>query len=453
MEVRELIAHLGLEIDQASFEKGKAAIEALHLSFKAFAVGASVAAAGALVYFAKETAEAADAAGKLAQSTGLNNQFLQKLSYAADLADVSTEQLAVGLRHLAKSGVKDVQKEVLKLADQFQQLPDDGAKVALAMDKFGRSGGALIPLLNGGAKSIEDLMQEAEDLGLVFSDEDSKAAEQFNDDTKRLSKSLTGLRNDIGRVLIPALNKLVNGMRAFMKALRGALPTLKTFAAIVKLVAVVAIAGLTTALLANISAVITSISWYAALSVAAIRSALSAAAAWALAALPFVVIAGLITALILLLEDLYQYLNGGQSMIGKLLPSFERFLFEFTRPRAGEPWFIHMLRFAVELLTGAQENASKLNNSLASIGLGKIDYSKPLDAQNINAAVFGGGATSVAKAGEMTHPTVKQTKVTINSPITVNTTGGNPQEIAGHVSKALDEHMKSANRAAAAGVE
>lgn len=447
MEVRELVAHLGLEIDQASFEKGKAAIESLHLGFKAFAVGASVAAAGALVYFAKETAEAADAAGKLAQSTGLNSEFLQKLGYAADLADVSTEQLAVGLRHLAKTGVKDVQGSILQIADQFQKLPNDGAKVALAMEKFGKSGAALIPLLNGGAKSIEELMQEAEDLGLVFSEEDSKAAEEFNDDTKRLSKSLTGLRNDIGRGLIPVLHKLVNGMRAFMKQLRAALPTLKTFGAIIKTVAIIAIASLTAALLANISAVIFTISWYAALRVAAIRAALSAAASWAFAALPFVIIAALITALILLLEDLYGYINGSQSLIGKLMPSFERFLFEFTRPRAGEPWFIHMLRFAVELLTGAQDNAAKLNNSLSSIGLGKIDYSKPLDAQNINAAVFGGGATSTAKAGEMTKPTVKQTKVTINSPVTINAPNANAQDVKAQ----FDRQVEATYRAAIAG--
>jgi hypothetical protein len=43
--------------------------------------------------------------------------------------------------------------------------------------------------------------------------------------------------------------------------------------------------------------------------------------------------------------------------------------------------------------------------------------------------------------------------MTVNSPITVNTTGGNPQEIAGHVSRVLDEQSKSWWRAAASGVE
>jgi hypothetical protein len=58
------------------------------------------------------------------------------------------------------------QVEVMKkVADQFQKLPDGPVKTALAMEIFGREGAKLIPVLNGGAKAIEEYIKTATDLG------------------------------------------------------------------------------------------------------------------------------------------------------------------------------------------------------------------------------------------------------------------------------------------------
>ena len=452
MDVRELVAHLGLEIDERSFERGREALEHLHVGFKGFAVAAGAAVTGALVYFTKETAEAADAAGKLAQSTGLNSQFLQKLSYAAELADVSTGELTIGLRHLAKSGVKDVQGEMLRLADQFAAMPNDGARVQLAMEKFGRSGAALIPLLKDGSKGIAEMMAEAEELGLVFSDEDSKAAEEFNDDLRRLGKSLTGLRNDIGRALIPVLHTLVNGMRAFMREVRAALPSMKTFEVILRTGVIVALAAMTAVLLQNIAGIILNIGWYAALSVASIRAALSAAASWAAAAAPLVIITALLTLAYLVAEDLYYYLTGGESVIGELMPDLERFLYEFTRPRE-EPWFIKMLRFAVELLTGVQESTHNTLRSLQQIpgfgGLTVEDITGNDPFSIINKQLGVGASGRPAVSGDNY---VMPRAVTINSPITINGATGSPKEIAAEIGRQWEEQTARAHRAAQGGI-
>ena len=450
--IRELVARLGLEVDEKSFARGAEAVQGLSLGFKAFAVAAGAAVAGALVHFTRETAEAADAAGKLAQSTGLNSEFLQKLGYAADLADVSTQQLALGLRHLAKTGVKNVQGEVLRLADQFKTMPNDGARVALAMEKFGRGGAALIPVLKDGAEGISELMQEAEDLGLVFSEEDSKAAEEFNDDLKRLGKSLTGLRNDIGRALLPVLHALVNGMRGFMKELRGAMPAMRTFVAIVKTVAIVALSALTVALLANASAVAFSVSWYVALGIASIRAAVAAAAAWIAAAAPFIALTAIIAVALLILEDLYQYMKGGKSVIGEMLPALENFLYEFVRPRE-EPWFLKQLRAGVDLLTGASKARSELDFLGGVLGTGRITAAElAADPFALLNRQLGGGASpaAAAEAGGTTNNSSR--KVTINAPVTINGAGGSPQDIAEHVSRAIEEQTTKANRAAQGGI-
>lgn len=454
MDVRSLVAHLGLEIDEASFAKGVAAIDGLSIGMGTFAAAAGAAVAGALVYFTEQTAEAADAAGKLAQSTGLNSEFLQKLSYAADLADVSTEQLSVGLRHLAKSGVKDVQGEILRLSEQFQSMPNDGNKVALAMDKFGRSGAALIPLLNGGKESITELMQEAEDLGLVFSEEDSRAAEEFNDDLKRLSKSFTGLRNDIGRALIPVLHKLVNGMREFFKETRRLMPAFKTFVAIIKTAAVVALSALTASLLMNTATVASTVGWYIALGIASLRAAAMAAAGWIAANAPLIALAGFIALVVLALEDLYYYLTGGKSLLGKILPDLNAFIDKFTTPNPGDPWWLTALRAAVgyarDLVKWLQDLEGATLRGLSSLTGFKVDREN-IGNTLLQLPTYLNGGNKGAFIPDA--PSGAQSNVTLNAPITVNTTGGDANEIAGVVRAQIDEHHKAAIRAAAAGIE
>ena len=452
--IRELVARLGLEVDEKSFARGAEAIQGLSLGFKAFAVAAGAAVAGALVHFTRETAEAADAAGKLAQSTGLNSQFLQKLGYAAELADVSTQQLAVGLRHLAKTGVKDVQGEVLRLADQFKTMPNDGARVALAMEKFGKSGAALIPMLKDGAEGISELMQEAEDLGLIFSEEDSKAAEEFNDDLTRLGKSLTGLRNDIGRALLPVLHKLVNGMRGFMKELRAVLPTVKTFATVIKTVAVVALAALTASLLSNAAAVLANIGWYTALSIASIRAAVSAAYAWVAAAAPMAALVALLAIALLIAEDFYGYLHGKKSVIGQLHDEFESFLQDFVRPRE-EPWFLKQLRFAVAMLTGFKAEApTATRDDLAAMGAATAGGRAAYEA---DAARYGSAAISYDQLMEaqrqiQAQPGPVSARVTINSPVTINGAGGSPKDIAEEIGRVWEEQTAKAHRVAQGGI-
>jgi TP901 family phage tail tape measure protein len=199
-------------------------------------VGLAGAAAGAVQLLATSSAKQADEAGKAAQKTGVQAAEYQKLAYAAKLADVEQDTLQQSLLQFSKTlitardetskeaaqfkilgiALKDARGQmrptgdILKdLATVFAAAPDSVSKTALALDMFGKSGAELIPLLNQGGTEISRLGEEADKLGLVFSDSAIAQSERFNDSMTTLVAALEGVKNQIGQAFIPVLTQLV----------------------------------------------------------------------------------------------------------------------------------------------------------------------------------------------------------------------------------------------------
>lgn len=211
-------------------------------------IGAATAAIGltaALLEITKHTAEQADEAGKTAQKIGMTVTSFTELSYAAKLADVDAGQLTIGLGQLAKNmqdslwsassnsartfdqlgisatdlhgNLRPVEDVLDDVAEKFHNMPDGPEKTAAAMNLFGRSGKDLIPLLNEGKTSIAAMKLEADQLGVTFSKADAEGAESFNDNSKRLDLVLQGLKNTIGKDLLPTLVDMAQGAIDFAK--------------------------------------------------------------------------------------------------------------------------------------------------------------------------------------------------------------------------------------------
>lgn len=140
----------------------------------------------------------------MSQKIGISTEELSTLAFAAELADVSLDQLQTGLVRLSKNAAdmangtgeaKDAFKalglevvnsagtlktndELLKeIATKFAGLEDGADKTALAVKLFGKSGAELVPMLNAGAAGIEELQSRARQLGLELSTEAGRAAE------------------------------------------------------------------------------------------------------------------------------------------------------------------------------------------------------------------------------------------------------------------------------------
>lgn len=183
--------------------------------------GAAAAAGTALFMFTKNAADTVDQIGKLSQKVGVSVEALSGLKYAAELSDVSLQDLGQGLKQLSKFMVENniqgvtVEEQLLKIADDFSKTADGAGKTAAAMRYFGKAGADLIPLLNQGRAGIEELRKEAERLGIVFSAEAAKKAEEFNDNLTRLKSVVTGVHIELAGPFVKALNETG---KAFLEA-------------------------------------------------------------------------------------------------------------------------------------------------------------------------------------------------------------------------------------------
>ncbi len=195
--------------------------------------GASIAALGVgMTALVLPVARVGDEFFKLSQKAGVSVEALTALDYAAKLSDVTTEGLTKALQKLSiamfdsrfegaegskvlkalgvaatdtTGQMRPTEAVLLDLAEKFARMPDGADKAALAVKLFGKEGLEIIPFLNQGREGIAALMDEAQRLGLVMSEDVARASEAFNDNLTRLSAIFEGVQRQIGAAVIPIL--------------------------------------------------------------------------------------------------------------------------------------------------------------------------------------------------------------------------------------------------------
>lgn len=194
-------------------------------------------AATSLVEFTLRGAESADRMAKMARAAGVTVEEFSRLNYAATLGGVPTEALGVAFTKLNKtlaeaaSGSKeqvalfkamgiaitdssgrtrDAGSVLKDVADVFSKTSDGASKTRLAMELFGKSGAALIPMLDSGADGIAQLSDEADRLGITISSSAAQSAEEFNDNLARMKLAMEAVGQKAAAEITPALTKLTD---------------------------------------------------------------------------------------------------------------------------------------------------------------------------------------------------------------------------------------------------
>lgn len=234
---------VSLGLDSAKFNTGLDKAETrtqrfsrrMTLAFTGIAV-AGAAMTAAITAGVRSTLKSADEMTKLAQSIGVPVEELSRLAHAADLSGVGMDGLAKGVGRLSRAmtdiasgsgletkkafdalgisvmnsdGTLKSSTEVMQeVAGRFAAMQDGAAKTGLAMTIFGKSGAALIPMLNSGADGLSRMMAEADALGIVLDKNTGQAAEAFNDNMTRLGKVWDGMVLKISAAMLPTLEKL-----------------------------------------------------------------------------------------------------------------------------------------------------------------------------------------------------------------------------------------------------
>ena len=185
-----------------------------------------------------DVAEAGDEIDKESQKLGISAELYQKLSYALDRSGGSISDFSKGIKNITvmldktQKGVDGASKKfddlgisvkntdgsmrsseevLMDTIEVLADMKDETARNAAANDIFGKSYQDLAPFLNEGAQGIKDLMKEAEEYGMVMSNEAVKASADFEDKLTKLKGTVNGVKTRLVQKLLPALSDIAEG--------------------------------------------------------------------------------------------------------------------------------------------------------------------------------------------------------------------------------------------------
>jgi len=376
--VRELITVLGYDVDKSGV---KGAADAF-ASLKAKAIAVKAAwdlAVGTLRTVVVETADAGDAAAKAGKRLGISAEEVQELGFAAERSGVPIQALQNGIRSLQRRaaeagegnkafaegfkrlGISAKQAALTPTVDLLEQVAtalqgvqDEGERTAIAMRVAGDGGAQLLPLFLEGAKGIQALRSEARDLGFVMDNEAAAASEVMADSFLNLERATEGVIRRVGVQLFPIFRRITDsttrwlvenrrlidqGIKVLVGILERSLDLLSEFYRLIvenrRAVALFA-AVLASAALPGLFALTKA---FLALFIAQLK----AVAIPALMTAGFIALAAVIA---LVIEDVYAFVTGSESLIGNLIKVFVEAPID-----PNEHWILTVLR---DIIAGVQ---------------------------------------------------------------------------------------------------
>lgn len=201
-----------------------------------------------LVGLGYKAVTASDDLNTLAKQTGFSTAELQKMQYASDLIDVSLEDMTGAISKLRKNmtghadtweqlgvSVANADGSMRNANDVFydtlaalSQIDNETERDQLAMDLFGKSADSLAGIIDDGGEALKSYGQEAENLGLILSQDTLDALNETNDTLDKTKAQLAGAFGQLGATvaqnLAPLVTKLADGIGKITKKLKNLTP-------------------------------------------------------------------------------------------------------------------------------------------------------------------------------------------------------------------------------------
>lgn len=198
------------------------------------AAGAAVTGLGTL---AVKAGAAADDLNTLSKQSGFSTDTLQKWQYASDIVDVSVDDIIGAARKMKKNmdstsadvvaawekigiwtrdtsgNFRDAESVFYDTIGALSQIPNETERDIIAMQLFGKSADDLAGIIDDGGKALRDLGKEAEDAGLILSQDALDGANAFNDGVDRIKArskaAFTEAGASLAENLLPKMDALV----------------------------------------------------------------------------------------------------------------------------------------------------------------------------------------------------------------------------------------------------
>lgn len=206
---------------------------------------ASVASAGGTMFgVAKNVSGVADELDKTSMKLGVTTDSLQELRFASGQVGVGQDQLDKALGRLNQrmglavegndkyssalsklgvdmEGVRDgtvsTDEAFMKSIDTLNGMSNSQEQAALASELFGtKLSRDLMPMIEAGSLSVDDLRDKAHELGGVMSGESIDAGVLFADSLDEITTMLGGMKNEIGAQLLPVIQTFLEWIMEYM---------------------------------------------------------------------------------------------------------------------------------------------------------------------------------------------------------------------------------------------
>lgn len=199
--------------------------------------GALATAGGAMFALSVKTANTADEIDKASIKLGISTDAYQELSYALGqvgvdqgtmerslgrlnqrLADTdSNEKYREALHNLgvatedASGKTRDADEVFMDSIRALEGVESSSERAALAQEIFGtKTARELLPAIEAGGDSIDELREQAQELGIVMSEDSVDAGVEFADTLDTLKRTFEGLVAELGAELMPMFTDWMN---------------------------------------------------------------------------------------------------------------------------------------------------------------------------------------------------------------------------------------------------
>jgi phage-related protein len=242
MNVFELFAKLGLDTSEyekelegaetkgAKFGAGLKTAAGVTATGIATVTAATVAGAKAFVEGAADVASFGDRIDKMSQKMNMSAEAFQEWDFVMQHAGTSIDSMQASIKTLSNAaesnsdaferlGITEEQIASMSGEELFastitalQGVTDETERTYLAGQLLGRGATELGPLLNMSSEELEEMKQQAHELGGVMSDDAVKAAAGFQDSLQNVQTSISGLKNNMLADFLPAFSTTMDGL-------------------------------------------------------------------------------------------------------------------------------------------------------------------------------------------------------------------------------------------------
>lgn len=186
---------------------------------------------GGLVKLGYDAITSADELSTMSKQTGLSTESLQKFQYAADLVDVSVDDITGALKKMkpkmtennetfqklgisvrdVDGGLRSAEEVFYESIEALSKIQNETERDQVAMELFGKSADSLAGIIDDGGAALKQFGQEAEDMGLIIDEDTLTSLNDMNDTIDKtkaqVGSTLAQIGADVATVLGPALEK------------------------------------------------------------------------------------------------------------------------------------------------------------------------------------------------------------------------------------------------------